>query len=60
MTPMEALTMLNMALKMANSVGVNYKKLVAIFENANAEGREITPEEMQSLADDAQEAINRL
>jgi len=47
-------------MEVASSAGVNIQKLQDMRANAAARGEELSIEDLQALADDAQEAINRL
>lgn len=60
MNAIQILQLLNMILGMLDTAGVNYRKFMALRDQAKAEGRELTEHELQSLADDAQEAIDQL
>jgi hypothetical protein len=51
---------LNLMLGMLDTAGINYQKFMAKRELAKAEGRELSESDFQELADDAQEAIDRL
>lgn len=60
MTTFEILKILEFVLRIAKSAGVNYQKYAMLRQQAEAEGRELSDEELQSLADDAQASIDRL
>ncbi len=42
------------------SLGVNYQQVMAAQERANAEGRELSSDELQAFIDQAQAAVDRL
>lgn len=52
--------LLNLMLGMLDNAGINYQKFMAKRDAARAEGRELSESDFQELADDAQEAIDRL
>jgi|GEM_PF-3959088 len=60
MDAIKIIQLINLALDLAADAHVNIQKLQALRAKAKAEQREITSDELRSLADDAQEAIDRL
>ena len=60
MDAIKIIQLINLALHLAADAHVNIQKLQALRAKAKAEQREITSDELRSLADDAQEAIDRL
>lgn len=63
MDPVQVLAVLRAAaaaLDAAQAVGANVSELTARIQEARAEGRDLTDDELQAFADDAQEAIDRL
>ena len=60
MTTLEILQLLNMAMRIAESAGLNYQKLAAMRAQAKAEGRELSASDLDRLAHDAQSAIDKL
>jgi hypothetical protein len=51
---------LNALMKVGAEIGININKLNELRNKAEAEGRELTPLELQSLARDSQDAIDTL
>jgi len=60
MNALAVLELLNIALKIAETAGVNYNKLVQARQKAALEGREISADELKALAADSQQAIDAL
>lgn len=56
----QLLNMINTGMKVAQSAGVNLDSFNKVAKRARAEGRDITPEELDALANEAQDAINRI
>ncbi len=60
MSSLELITAINALLNLAMELGINMQKLQALREQAVAEGRELTSDELRGLAEDAQAAIDRI
>ena len=60
MSTLELIVAINALLNLAVDAGINMQKLNAIREKAKTEGRVISVAELKSLADDAQNAIDRI
>ena len=60
MSAMQILEILNLVMKLAQSAGLNWQKYKAAKDKADAEGRELTHEELEAALDDSQAAIDRL
>lgn len=54
------LKMANLALNLATKAGANIQQFQDMRAAAEAEGRQLTDDELQGLADDSQAAIDRL
>lgn len=58
-----ALQLVNALISMmalADKLGLNVASVKAVFDNAKAQGRDVTREEIEQIANDAQAASNRL
>jgi len=60
MTALQILALLNSFLEIMDSAGVNWAKFMEMRERAKREGRELSRDELESLLDDAQQAIDAL
>lgn len=60
MNALQVLTILNAALELASNAGINLQKLHDLRAKAKAEHRAISYVELQSLARDAQAAIDKV
>ncbi|ALO46582.1 hypothetical protein [Pseudohongiella spirulinae] len=60
MDAIKVIQIINLALDLAADAHISIKKLQALREAAQAEGRQITADELRSLASDAQDAIDRI
>jgi len=60
MSSLEIIVAINALLNLALEAGINMQKLNTLRAQAEAEGRQLTAEELRSLADDAQNAIDRI
>ncbi|MAY54563.1 MAG: hypothetical protein CMQ46_05700 [Gammaproteobacteria bacterium] len=60
MDAIKVIQLINLALDLAADAHINIQKLQALRAQADAEQRQITSDELRALADDAQDAIDRL
>lgn len=60
MNPIEIMRLLSLAMNLASQAGVNLKRFNEMRAQAEAEGRDITEEELKTLANEAQAAINEI
>lgn len=60
MSSLELIVAINALLNLAVDAGINMQKLNAMREKAKSEGRALNAEELFSLANDAQDAIDRI
>lgn len=63
MDPLTVVTIvngINSILKVSRELGLNISKFKELIDTAEAEGREITVEELAALAEDSQDAIDNL
>lgn len=60
MNALEILKLLNLAMNVAESAGVNYVKLMDMRREAKNAGRDLNDHDLKLLAADAQAAIDKL
>ena len=56
----EIIRLLSVITEAADRVGLNIQKAQELIANARAEGRDVTPEEIDAMLADSQSAIDRL
>lgn len=60
MTPLQMLKLISSILDLLEAFNVQWQKFAEIRDRAKAENREISDAELQSVIDDANEAVQRL